>query len=71
MILRNCKQFYKEGNNKTECVTLLWKDVFIDVEDDNIKDTSDGEGEVDGDVEDTESRQGDYNCEDYGDSSQE
>ena len=50
---------------------MLWKEVFSDVEDDNIKDASDGEGEVDGDVEDTESCKGDQNCEDYGDSSQE
>ena len=50
---------------------MLGKEVFTDVEDDNIKDTSDGEGKVDGDVEDTQFCKGDYHCEDYGDSSQE
>ena len=71
IISRNYEQFYKKGNNKTEGVSVLGKEVFTDVEDDNIKDTSDGEGKVDGDVEDTQFCKGDYHCEDYGDSSQE
>ena len=80
IICKHSRKLHKKRNDKTKGDKVLWKEIFTRIENDDIKDTRDGEGDIYGDEDEAGditwcciifTGWGDYDCEDYGDTSQE